>query len=229
MIGEVTNTINSWDSTAAQGKSVLGKDDFMKLMLSQLKYQDPLNPMEGTEFSAQLAQFSSLEQLTNMNEALENSINANYLLAQSVNNTMAATLIGKEVKLSGANLTYSKQDSVSLGYNLPSDAKSVKISIYDKNNNLVKTIEASGTELGEHSIEWDFTDDKGNKVSEGSYTFKIEAKATNGEDISVDAYKLGVISAVRFSEAGTNVVVEGVEYSVSEITEILGDDSEGDN
>lgn len=227
MIGEVTNSVNTWDSTAAKGKSTLGKDDFMKLMLSQLKYQDPLNPMEGTEFSAQLAQFSSLEQLTNMNDQLENSINANFQLAQSVNNTMAATLIGKEVRLGGDNLTYNGQEDVKIGYNLPSDSKSVKISIYDGYGNIVKTIETSGENSGDHSLSWDFTNNDGKKVLEGDYTYKIEAKSLGGEDLSVNAYKFGTIDAVKFTEQGTKVVINKVEYQLSDISEIVSE--EGDN
>ena len=65
MVDPITSSSVNAATTTAQGKSSLGKDDFMKLMISQLKNQDPLNPMDGTEFSAQLAQFSSLEQLSN--------------------------------------------------------------------------------------------------------------------------------------------------------------------
>ena len=99
MVNGVQNNIYGTNTT--QGKSELGKDDFLKLMIEQMKNQDPLSPMEGTEFTAQLAQFSSLEQLSNMSDSLEQSINANYQLTQAVNNTMTAALIGKEVKLEG--------------------------------------------------------------------------------------------------------------------------------
>ena len=79
MAESVQSLLNAYSSTAVtgvSGKSALGKDDFMKLMLAQLKYQDPLSPMEGAEYAAQLAQFSSLEQLSNMNQSLESSISA---------------------------------------------------------------------------------------------------------------------------------------------------------
>ncbi|NIS39011.1 flagellar hook capping protein, partial [Candidatus Saccharibacteria bacterium] len=82
----------------SSSERILGKDDFLKMLVTQLNYQDPLNPMESTDFSAQLAQFSSLEQLSNIDETLQASLEANYLLATSINNTMAATIIGKQVR-----------------------------------------------------------------------------------------------------------------------------------
>lgn len=79
--------------TAMMGK-VLGKDDFLLLFTSQLKYQDPLKPLESTEFTAQMAQFSSLEQLFNLNNNVEKLI----LYQQSLNNGIATGLLGKKVK-----------------------------------------------------------------------------------------------------------------------------------
>ena len=90
MLDNISSSFGLNNNVATKGKTELGKNDFLSLMLTQLKYQDPLEPVEGSEFTAQLAQFSSLEQLTNMSEALTNSVNANYQLTQSVNNTMIA-------------------------------------------------------------------------------------------------------------------------------------------
>ena len=118
-------------TTTAQGKSSLGKDDFMKLMISQLKNQDPLNPMDGTEFSAQLAQFSSLEQLSNLNSYMKQSIDANAVLTQSINNTLITGLIGKDVKINGGDLQLRGQESIVLGYNMPVEAKTAQIKIYN--------------------------------------------------------------------------------------------------
>ena len=89
---------SSTSTSATSGSSTLGKDDFLKLLIVQLRNQDPLNPTEGTEFAAQLAQFSSVEQLTNINSTLTESLATNKLLTQSIGNSLATTMIGKTVK-----------------------------------------------------------------------------------------------------------------------------------
>ncbi len=216
-------------TTTSANKSVLGKDDFLKMMLAQLKNQDPLNPMDGTEYASQLAQFSSLEQLSNMNSALNTSINANYQLTQSINNTMTAALIGKEVKLDGDSLTYKGQSNITIGYELPSQAGSVTIKISDKYGNVVKTIESNQLETGDHKLSWDFTDNNGNKVPEGDYTFSVDAKSLNGNSITVQKFKYGKIDSIRFTEKGAQLVVNGVEYSISDILEIINPSESSSN
>lgn len=223
MVNEITNNgMASAPSSEAKGKSALGKDDFMKLMMQQIKYQDPLNPMDGTAFSAQLAQFSQLEQLSNMNQSLTDNLNANYLLAQSINNTMAVTLIGKEIKLSGSNIKFNGESDVSLGYKLPAESRSVTVEIYDANGGLVKSYEEKNMASGDHKLSWDFTDNNGNKVQKGNYTFKVKAKDYNDADISVESYKLGTISSVKYTDSGAVLMVGTTQYNLSDILEILG-------
>ncbi|MGE5400400.1 MAG: flagellar hook assembly protein FlgD [Ignavibacteriales bacterium] len=233
MAGEVNNVNNLTTGAAAnaadqaKGKSSLGKDDFMKLMISQLKYQDPLNPMDGTQFSAQLAQFSSLEQLSNISSAMDKSINANYLLTQSINNTMSASLIGKNVKLSGGSISYNGQENMTLGYTLPVDAKSVSVNVHDKDGNLVKTFDNAELSSGDHKLSWDFSDNNGNKLSQGDYTFEVKAKGYDGKDLTPEAYKYGLIDAVRFTDQGTKLIVGKSEYDLSAVLEVIGNSNQG--
>ena len=112
MVDGITSQSTTTTNQSANVKNgTLGKDDFLKLMIAQLKNQDPLNPMNGTEYAAQLAQFTSLEQLTNLNANVSKSIDTNYVLTQSINNTLAATLIGKEVKINGNTIQNNGQES----------------------------------------------------------------------------------------------------------------------
>ncbi|MGE5679451.1 MAG: flagellar hook assembly protein FlgD [Bacillota bacterium] len=230
MVNGVNNTSTGQTTTAAdqaKGKATLAKDDFLKLMMSQIKYQDPLNPMDGTQFSAQLAQFSSLEQLTNMNESLNKSLDANYILAQSVNNTMSVSLIGKEIKLSGGAINFNGEKNIDLGYNLPADTKSVTVNIYNSEGKIVKTFEDKNILKGEHKLSWDFTDNDGSKLPEGNYKFEVKAKDYSDKDIVAEIYKLGLITSVRYGEQGTKIVVGNSEYSLSDVAEIFGTDSNG--
>ena len=101
-------------SFTSASEASLSRDDFLQLLVTQLGNQDPLNPMDGQEFAAQLAQFSSLEQLININESMIQSGEINGLLAQSVNAGVAADLIGKTIEAEGDQFQYSGEDSTSL-------------------------------------------------------------------------------------------------------------------
>jgi flagellar basal-body rod modification protein FlgD len=199
----------------------LDKDAFLQLLIQQLKYQDPLNPMDGTQYSAQLAQFSSLEQLQNINNSLNNSIDANYLLAQSVNNSMSATLIGKDAKINTDKISNEGQESVTIGYDLPATGKNVKVTIKNEAGSTVKTFTDLDSAQGDYKLDWDFTDDSGKKVSTGDYKVEVSAETTGGEEMTATQYLIGTIGGVRFGSSGTSILVNGLEYSISDIFEIL--------
>jgi len=118
-----TSTVQPATSAATKAtsttspKTVLGKDEFMKMLIAQLKHQDPLNPMDGTAFTAQLAQFSSLEQLQNINTQLSSFTKQQ----QSLGNTQAVNLIGREVLAKGDTVV-AQGKPVDLSYVLSSDA-----------------------------------------------------------------------------------------------------------
>jgi flagellar basal-body rod modification protein FlgD len=204
-----------------ESTNTLGKDDFFKLLIAQLKNQDPLNPTDGTQFAAQLAQYSSLEQLQNMNTNLSTSINANYTLSQSINNTMAATLIGKEVKLSGGTFSYSGEESVKLGYTINSAAKDLTIKIYDSKGTLVQTIKKSDVDAGTNYETWDFKNSIGGTVSKGTYKFEVEATANSGDALTPEIFKYGTIAGVRYTDNGTKLLIGLSTYELSDISEIL--------
>lgn len=213
--------VGSANNNSKNKNNVMGKDDFLKLMLTQMKNQDPLSPMESAEFAVQLAQFTSVEQLMNLNEAMKVSLDANYMLSQSINNTLAATLIGKEAKLDTTEFRYTGQDAQTLGYNLSTNAKSVTIKIFDEKGALVRVIENVSGNAGDNKLSWDFTDNKGDKVSNGKYRFEVQAIDYNGNAINVSSFLFGKIDGVRFTDSGTKLIVNGVEYKLSDIKEIL--------
>jgi len=210
---------------ATESKSSMDKDAFLNLMIAQLKNQDPLEPMDGSDYSAQLAQFSSLEQLQNINQSLNTSIDANYLLAQSVNNTMTAALIGKNAKIAQDTITFDGQKGNSIGYHLPAQASKVEVKIYDEAGKVIKTFTDLDTEKGEYKLSWDFTDDTGKKINSGEYRFEVKAKAMDGSDMTTAQYLIGKIDGVRYSNNGTSILINGVEYQVSDVFEILDNEN----
>jgi len=224
---EIYDVTSNFVNGEPKGKSTLGKDDFLKLMITQLRYQDPLSPLEGTEFASQLAQFSSLEQLTNLNDSVNASIESNFYLTQSINNTLVATLIGKDVKIAGNSIVNKGQENIQIGYNLPSNAFSATIKIFNEAGVLVKTIENVPTNSGEHKQNWDFTDNDGNRLPEGKYRFEVEALNNDGESIQADTFMYGTIGGIRYTDTGTMLLVNDTEYFLSDILEIINNTGGG--
>lgn len=207
------------------GKSVLGKDDFLKLLVQQLRYQDPMNPMKGAEFASQLAEFSSVEQLHNISNALVESINANFFLTQAINNGLAAGFVGKDVRASGSTFNLAgdgnQQPRVKLGYSLASAANTVDIKIKNERGEVVRTIRGAGSTKGDNSFEWDGRGDNGVALPEGKYSFSVEAMDADNKSIGSSPFIFGKISAVRFTAEGTKFIINGQEILLGDILEIL--------
>jgi flagellar basal-body rod modification protein FlgD len=206
-------------ATAASG--TLGKDDFLKLLVKQLQNQDPMNPLDSSQFATQLAQFSSVEQLANINANLEASISTNQLMAQSIGNSMASSMIGRDVKASGNSLKWNGTDEVRFGYTLGGAGLKGNISIFDSNGVLVQKLDAKSLTAGDSMVTWDGTDMKGDAVPAGKYTFKVEVKDEKDAAVASSPFVLGSITGVRFTASGTVFLVDGEEIPVANILEIL--------
>ena len=187
------------DMMGILNSGVVGKDDFLKMMIAQLKNQDPLNPLDGTDFTAQLAQFSSLEQLSNMNSQLE----VLGMYQSSLNNAQSVSLIGREVTAHGDSVTI-EGETAGIPYRLSEYADSVAVSIYDDEGRLVDTIETGSQDEGDHSITWDCGD-----VAPGSYTFSVSATDAAGEAVPVDTLITGRVTGVTFREGFPFLSVAG--------------------
>jgi flagellar basal-body rod modification protein FlgD len=205
-------------STSAKG--VLGKDDFLKLLVSQLQNQDPMNPTDGTAFAAQLAQFSSVEQLSNINTTLQASIDSTALMNQSISNALATNVIGKEVRASGTSFNYTGSGDMKLGYSLPSAAVSADVKIVDQSGKVVRTISGTGVAMGDVDVKWDGLTDSGAQAAAGKYTIKVEATDAKSKAITSTPFFYGVVTGVRFKSTGTVFVVDGSEINLADVLEV---------
>jgi flagellar basal-body rod modification protein FlgD len=201
----------------ASPEKTLGKDDFLKLFVTQLRAQNPLNPMNNTEFTAQLAQFSSLEQLNNMNMQLHDLL----LYQNSLQNTLSSTLIGRKVKISG-NEVYLK-DNAEISYALQEDVSKVKISVYSSSGELVKEVNLGQQTSGEKNYVWDGTDNSGNHLPEGHYQIKVEALNDSGTPVNVSTMVYGTVTGITFDNNITYLIVNNtLKIQLNEIKEIQG-------
>ncbi|MGC8594359.1 MAG: flagellar hook assembly protein FlgD [Candidatus Kryptoniota bacterium] len=217
-----TTSASASSATQLQNTPVLGEHDFLKLLITQLQNQDPMNPLDSTQLASQLAQFSSVQELAALNQNVQSSMNANYILTQSINNTMAATLIGKKVKANTSNLNFDGKNPLSIGFNLSSAASNVTIKIYDSNGNLVRTINAGSQAAGDSRVGWDGKGDDGRNLQAGKYTFTVSAADPSGKPVQANQYFTGTVEGVKFSSNGAFLIVDGNEISFSDVEEVSG-------
>lgn len=184
-------------------KQTLGKEEFMTLLLKQLSYQDPLNPLDNTEFTAQLTQFSSLEELSNINSTLEDVLTFQH----SMQNAAVTNMIGKSVELDGNSIYLN--DTAELSYALSDTAKTVNITLLDQNGIAVRTEEIGQQSEGWHTYHWDGKDDFGNKVAEGSYTFEIEPFDGQGNLVGALSSSTGTVTGIIFEDSMTYLELDG--------------------
>jgi len=206
------------DSVKSSNDS-LNKNDFLQLLVAQMKNQDPINPLKSTEFATQLAQFNSVEQLVNLNSGLSSLENSQNTMGAGLNNTLAASLVGKSVKAM-TNTIYTKAGaSTDINFNLFQPAPNVTISIKDASGNTVRTEQLKNLMSGDHKWNWNGKDSSGNSVPEGIYSVQIDAK--NGES-TVKTYNFinGDATKVKYSGKGVELKVDNIYVKLGDVLEI---------
>lgn len=201
----------------------LGKDEFLKLLTYQMKAQNPLKPQDGTEFAAQLAQFSQLEQLTNISKLLENQSTASLLLAQTVTNSNAPSFIGKSVKATAEQINFDGTTPIDFGWEFDENQKSATVQIKTPAGAVIRTYEVSAADLrkGEHNLQWDGKNNNGESVGTGQYVVSVKATAGTGSaETSIQPYISGKITSVKFRPTGSVAVINGSEISLSNILDV---------
>ncbi len=222
-----TQNVQQTDSTKKNDKTSdelssltsdgMGKDDFLKLFVEQLKNQDPLNPMEDYEVAAQLAQYSSLEQLVNINKNFDK-----FLGAMSLNSYFQGlNLLGKNIEYTGDKFEYDpeKDSKVNIKFNLKDSARSVNVNIYDDKDNYVRTLKVENPEKGDNSVEWDGIDKLGNKMTKGVYHYEVVAYDNDGENISYTPYGQGTVDNISFDKDKNEALIKvnGDEINITDI------------
>jgi len=211
------NVSSGVNPTSNSESNILGKDAFLKLLVTQLRHQDPLSPMESAEFTSQLAQFSSLEQMSNVNTNLE----LLQLYQASINNSQAVGFIGKTIKALGNSIGVADGVADQIHFELAENASAVIAHIYDSHRNLVKTIQSGGLNAGEQSVEWDATDNDGNKVPDGTYTFEVIATDTDANPVSATTLITAPVSGVSFKDGTTYLLAGNQEIPIGSVFEVM--------
>ena len=221
MIGGIEN-VSSYEAHVAQdsagptASSELGQDSFLKLLVAQMQHQDPLNPQGNEEFIAQLAQFTSLEQLMGVNSSLGDL----YAATTSMNNASMTQLLGRNVTAYSDTVPYDGDGYEDIHFTSPDEIERMTITVLDEDGKVVSRDELEGINKGENSWRWDGKDVHGVQAKEGHYTISINAFDANGNPLDVRSLLKGTVNEMSYATGSPVPYVDGVEVSIAEILKV---------
>lgn len=183
----------------------LGKDGFLRLLTHQLSHQDPLKPMDQKQFAADLAQFSQLEQLANLNSHFE-KMGGNKTVEDKF---YGATFLGKKVETEGSGINYDGEaKSVLLPFYLPRHAQKITVKIFDDQRQMVAEFENGMTPRGNGQFPWDGKTFDGTKVAPGRYSFEILAHDEQYQQFRGQTKSSGIVTGVSFENGETLLTLD---------------------
>lgn len=206
--GDVLKNIQSKYGAKAEKpreiKKTLGKDDFLRIMITQMRHQDPTNPFKAEQMATEMAQFTSVEQLQNMNRGLEKLAAAN----QPVERMAMLNLIGKSVTVDRDRFTHIEGQNESLSFRLPRDAKEAKMVIMSEQGEVVLEKDLGPQKSGESVFAWDGLKSNTLPAKAGNYVMRVEAKDEREQPIQTDPRSKVNVVGVSF-EGGEAVLLVG--------------------
>jgi len=210
-----SSTAATSQPVAAADRNALGKDQFLRLLTAQLANQDPLQPVDNQAFIAQLAQFSSLEQLQGVSSRLDSLL----LATASSNQLSTASLVGKTVsyRSDGVDVADGKPSPLRATLGAPA---AVSVLVQDGGGRTVRTLSLGLRDAGTFDVGWDGRDDRGNVVPSGHYAVKVAARAADGSTQAVEVRSTGQVQGVNFGGDGAQLMVGGGHVKMSDVLEI---------
>lgn len=208
--------MNGTKSTASASGVDATSDRFMKLLVAQMKNQDPLNPLDNAQVTSQLAQLSTVTGIDKMNATLESLIGS-YQSSQSL---QAASMIGRGVMVPG-NTVLLNEGRALLGVELASPADSVDVSIKDASGKVVHKISLGAMDAGVSPLAWDGVADDGTTLADGSYKFEVVATRA-GQGVAVTALAVGGVASVSTNAKGVLLNLAGMDsVGMADVRQIL--------
>ncbi len=220
--------VPSFDPLAAASKNTNSlmdetQDRFLELLVTQLQNQDPLNPMDNAEVTSQMAQLSTVNGITQLNNTLL-ALSGQMDVSQSM---QAASLIGKGVLVPGTKIKVGSDAegnkvATPFGVDVISPAANVQVKIMDDTGKVVRTIDLKSQEVGVVSVDWDGKDTQGAPVSDGNYTLEVAATDAESGPVSADALTYGKVGSVAYTSKGL-VLDLGLagKYSLLDLRKIM--------
>ncbi len=202
-------------TSGSSGNGSLGKDDFLKLLVEQIRHQDPLSPLSNEEYVSQLTQFSMLEQLQNMNGAF----NSQLAMQQSVLNSQALDLLGLNVTAATSALHHEAGEDNAFSVHVDT-AGDLEVRIRDSQGHLVYT-EQLPNRQGDVKINWDGKSTEGHTMPTGDYSVEVVRIDDKGAAVqNFDVFVSGVVEGVDFSKGYAVLRIAGQEVPISSVVRI---------
>ncbi|HLU28529.1 MAG TPA: FlgD immunoglobulin-like domain containing protein, partial [Glycomyces sp.] len=208
---------------------------FLRMLVAQLSNQDPMNPQQGHEFAAQLAQFSSVEQLSTIGETLSvhtqllaqlsAGLNASALqqsemaamLTQRGDLAAASGLIGQTIEANGNHVVWDGTGRAEFGLELAEPAAHTQVVIRDEDGNVVRTLDLGHLGAGRHVPTWDGLDERGRPVEPGAYTFEVKATDPAGERIEATPFTRGRVDRITIEADGITLWIGTLAVAMSDL------------
>ena len=213
-VSGVSSGSSAGTGLATDSKSIAGNfDTFLSLLTTQLKNQNPLDPLDTNQFTSQLVQFSSVEQQLKSNTFLSTLVQA----TQNSSNNAAVSYIGKQVTSTGVNSDL-KNGAATWSFNLPTAAK-VNVTIKDASGNQVYT-ETGSLAAGAGQFNWDGVGTEGTTKPNGTYTITIDAKNAQGAYVAASTETTGTVTGVDLSGTEPSLIVGTSTVKLSDVTSV---------
>lgn len=214
LLGSSTTTQTSTSSTSSSSTAdAFDMNSFLTLFLTQLKCQDPTNPMQSYELASQLAQFSTVAKLTEATTALDNLES----YASAINNADMASLVGKTVSAAKSTIDVSSGSASDLSYQL-SSAGDVTITIKDSDGNTVYTETKSSQSAGSYNVGWNGKNQSGDTVSDGSYTCEVQSVDSSGSSSTLTTSVQGQVYACNLNATSPYFILsDGTKVAAADV------------
>ncbi len=186
------------------GKKDLDRNDFMKLFVTQLQYQDPTKPMDTYEMSSQLAQFSSMDATLKMKESMDQLLD----FQTSQNNLSLMGLLGRTVEARGNQVSVDAGTVNPTSFELAGACDTCVVEIMDSGGHVVRKLDLGNLDPGRRQLAWDGNNDGGAPVADGSYSYTVRATDSRGQAVSYNAYTSGKVTGIAFAGGSTVLTVD---------------------
>jgi len=203
-------------STADPASGELGSQSFLNLLTVQLQNQDPLNPVKNEDFVAQLATFSSLEQLI----GIQASTDAVYTGIAAMNNATMTNLLGRDVVALGDQVAYTGTGPLDVNYQTGSAMTGGQVTITDENGVVVHTAALGAQGAGEQVYTWDGLDQNGQPAPAGTYSFSVTGTSADGGDVAIDTLIVGTVTEMDYSSGVPMPSIDGVPIDLAQVLRI---------